>query len=130
MQPIAQNPSLINPSFQGIEDVPTNTIPFQYLGIPITGKKKTHAKCWKLIESIEKMFSRWKGRCLSYGGRIQLLNWNIARQLSYWTYGTIFRASIIKKVQKITYRFIWDRRKPGILWSQMVVHSSLRRRED
>lgn len=31
----------INPTSQGIHNIPIKAIPFQYLGIPIAGKKKT-----------------------------------------------------------------------------------------
>ena len=48
--------------------------PFQYLGLPMH-YRKLYNKDWKLIEErIEKKLSGWKGKHLSYGGRLVLIN--------------------------------------------------------
>ena len=50
------------------------TLPFTYLGIPIHHRKLTN-KEWKCIEDrFEKKLSCWKGKLLSYGGRLVLIN--------------------------------------------------------
>ena len=50
------------------------TLPFTYLGIPIHHRKLTN-KEWKCIEDrFEKRLSCWKGKLLSYGGRLVLIN--------------------------------------------------------
>src|SRR5512141_1681720 len=50
------------------------TFPFKYLGIPMHFRKLSN-KDWKLIEErIEKKFSSWKGKHLSVGGRLVLIN--------------------------------------------------------
>lgn len=36
----------------------------------------------------EKMLSSRSGRCLSYRGRFQLVNWTMAEKFSYWAQGT------------------------------------------
>jgi hypothetical protein len=48
--------------------------PFRYLGIPMHHKKITNAN-WKIIEEkFEKKLNCWKGKLLSYGGRLVLIN--------------------------------------------------------
>ena len=48
--------------------------PFRYLGLPMHYMKLNN-KGWKLIEEkIEKKLSGWKGKHLSYGGRLVLIN--------------------------------------------------------
>jgi hypothetical protein len=48
--------------------------PFRYLGIPMHHKKMSNAG-WKVIEeNFEKKLSSWKGKFLSYGGRLVLIN--------------------------------------------------------
>ena len=48
--------------------------PFRYLGIPMHYRKLNNND-WKLIEDrIEKRFSGWKGKLLSSGGRLVLIN--------------------------------------------------------
>ncbi|XP_073358207.1 uncharacterized protein [Aegilops tauschii subsp. strangulata] len=49
-------------------------LPFTYLGIPIHHRKLTNRE-WKCIEDrFEKKLSCWKGKLLSYGGRLILIN--------------------------------------------------------
>lgn len=60
-----ENENLIN--ILGFQE---RQLPVMYLGIPITGKKKTQGQCWKLIQPIEKLLVKWSGKCMSYGGRI------------------------------------------------------------
>jgi len=48
--------------------------PFRYLGLPMHVKKLRN-RDWKLIEDrIEKRLGNWKGKLLSYGGRLVELN--------------------------------------------------------
>jgi hypothetical protein len=48
--------------------------PFISLGIPMHHKKISNAD-WKIIkEKFEKKLSSWKGKLLSYGGRLVLIN--------------------------------------------------------
>jgi hypothetical protein len=47
--------------------------PFRYLGFPMHHKKISNVD-WKVIkEKIEKKLSSWKGKLLSYGGRMVLI---------------------------------------------------------
>ncbi|GKV07538.1 hypothetical protein SLEP1_g19298 [Rubroshorea leprosula] len=46
----------------------------RYLGVPIGGSIKSIALWKPLIDTFEKKLSQWKGRFLSFGGRITLLN--------------------------------------------------------
>jgi hypothetical protein len=48
--------------------------PFKYLGIPMHFRKLSNNE-WKMIEQrIEKKLSSWKGKYLSVGGRLVLIN--------------------------------------------------------
>ena len=50
------------------------SLPFSYLGIPIHHRRLTN-KEWKCIEDqFEKKLSCWKGKLMSYGGRLVLIN--------------------------------------------------------
>ena len=49
-------------------------LPFTYLGIPIHHRKRTNRE-WKCIEDrFEKKLSYWKGKLMSYGSRLILIN--------------------------------------------------------
>ena len=48
--------------------------PLTYLGIPLHHKRISN-KDWKIIEDrFERKLSTWKGKLLSYGGRLTLIN--------------------------------------------------------
>jgi hypothetical protein len=48
--------------------------PFRYLGIPMNHKKLSN-RDWKAVEErFQKKLSCWKGKLLSYGGRLVLIN--------------------------------------------------------
>ena len=50
------------------------SLPFTYLGIPIHHRKLTNRE-WKCIEDrFQKKLSCWKGKLMSYGGRLILIN--------------------------------------------------------
>jgi hypothetical protein len=52
----------------------SGSFPFKYLGIAMHYRKLTN-KDWKMVEErIEKMLSSWKGKYLSVGGRLVLIN--------------------------------------------------------
>jgi hypothetical protein len=49
-------------------------LPFRYLGIPMNHKRLNN-KDWKMVEDrFQKKLSSWKGKLLSYGGRLVLIN--------------------------------------------------------
>jgi hypothetical protein len=51
------------------------SLPFSYLGIPIYHRQLTN-KEWKCIEDrFEKKLSCWKGKLMSYGGRLILVDY-------------------------------------------------------
>jgi len=50
-------------------------LPFKYLGIPMHVRRLSN-KDWKVIEDrIEKKLSSWKGKLLSAGGRLVMINY-------------------------------------------------------
>lgn len=65
---------------------PVKNLPIIYLSPPISGEKKSY------------------NHCLSYGGRIQLVNWIIASKYNtYWAQGVTLSEFVISKVGKSTY---------------------------
>lgn len=94
------------PTLQNILGFTVGELHISYLSLPITGQKFFYNQCWKLIQPIENLLSRLRGKCLSYGGRIQLVNWIITGRYIYWAQGICI--SIYLGWEKIT-------------WSQMIL---------
>lgn len=56
---------------------------------------------------VSETLSMWKEGYLSYGERIQLVNWIFAGMFSYWINSTVL-LNFINKVRQTAYKFIWD----------------------
>ncbi|WVZ53969.1 hypothetical protein U9M48_004850 [Paspalum notatum var. saurae] len=82
--------------------------PFRYLGIPMHFRKLNN-KDWKMIEErIERKLSNWKGKMLSFGGRLVLLNSVLSSlpmvMLSFFE----IPRGVLKKIEYFRSRFFWQ----------------------
>ena len=50
------------------------TLPFRYLGVPLSSKRLSIAKCEQLDDKMTKRISSWQCKHLSYAARLQLIN--------------------------------------------------------
>ncbi|KAL4180541.1 hypothetical protein AMTRI_Chr13g125810 [Amborella trichopoda] len=84
------------------------TLPSSYLGLPLClGKPRKHL--WNhLIEKFTWKFASWKGRFLSFGGRITLIRATLASIPIY--YMSLFQIpiSVIRKLEKSMRDFLWS----------------------
>ncbi|GKV34399.1 hypothetical protein SLEP1_g42774 [Rubroshorea leprosula] len=60
------------------------SMPFKYLGIPIGGNPRRIAFWKPLLETFNKKLHTWKGRFLSLGGRITLINSVLSSLPVFW----------------------------------------------
>lgn len=54
---------------------------------------------------MEKVLTRLSEKCLSYGGRIQLVNWVIMGKYTYWSLGTILPTLKVNKEDSLLIHF-------------------------
>lgn len=66
-----------------ILDISAKQMPFDYLGISMTGKTLGIDDCMPLISSLETISHQWEGCGLSYAGRMQLVQWIFYGKLHY-----------------------------------------------
>lgn len=83
-------------------------MPITYLGIPISGRRPRRHDWECVILKVRKRLSTWKGRFLSLGGRLTLVNSVLSVLPTYWL--SIFRipAWVIKKIDQIRRDFLWS----------------------
>ncbi|WVZ96321.1 hypothetical protein U9M48_041976 [Paspalum notatum var. saurae] len=82
--------------------------PFRYLVLPMHFRKLNN-KEWKLIEDrIEKKLSNWKGKMLSYGGILVLLNSVISSLPMFMISFFEVLRGILKKIDYFGSRFFWQ----------------------
>ena len=82
--------------------------PLTYLGIPLHFKRISN-KDWKVIEDrFERKLSTWKGKMLSYGGRLTLIN-SVLSNLSVYMFCFFeIPKKVLKKLNFYRSRFFWE----------------------
>ncbi|GKV37224.1 hypothetical protein SLEP1_g45281 [Rubroshorea leprosula] len=82
-------------------------IPFNYLGIPIGGNHKRIAMWQPMVESFKKKLATWKGRHLSLGGRITLINSVLSSLPVFLMLVYLIPKGILYSIDKIRRSFLW-----------------------
>ncbi|GKV37145.1 hypothetical protein SLEP1_g45206 [Rubroshorea leprosula] len=84
--------------------------PFKYLGIPIGGCHRRVAMWQPLVDSVKRKLASWKGRHLSMGGRITLINSVLSSLPVFLMSVFIIPKGIIHSIDKIRKCFLWGGR--------------------
>jgi len=82
--------------------------PINYLGIPIHFKKHRNCDWGKIEEHFEKRLSRWKGKHLSIGGRLILINSVLSSLPMYMMSFFYVLKGVLKKLDYFRSRFFWQ----------------------
>ncbi|XP_030478100.1 uncharacterized protein LOC115695150 [Cannabis sativa] len=84
-------------------------LPFTYLGIPISSKKKkiSGKECELLAEKMTASIKSWSLRNLSFAGRITLINSVLIAIQAYWSQMIIMPKKILKNIEAICRAFLW-----------------------
>ncbi|KAJ0540263.1 putative RNA-directed DNA polymerase [Helianthus annuus] len=95
-----------------------NTMPFEegqlpvrYLGVPLISSRLSYKDCVRLVENMEKRISDWKSKCLSFGGRLQLIRLVLSSIHIYWAGVFILPKHIICQLESMMRRFLWAQGK-------------------
>ena len=106
------------------------SFPFKYLGIPMSHQKLTSKGRSQIEEKFQKKLSSWKGKLLSVGGRLVLIN-SVFSSLPMFML-SFFRIpkGVLKKLDYYRSRFFWqcdDHRKKYRLakWSVLCTPKSM-----
>jgi hypothetical protein len=83
------------------------TYPFKYLGIPMHHKKLSNND-WKIIEQrIKKKLSSWKGKHLSIGGHLVLINLVLTSLVMFMLSFFEVSRGVLEKIDYYRSRFYW-----------------------
>lgn len=83
------------------------TMPFRYLGVPLSSKKLTLAQYLALIEKITARMKCWSTSLLSYAGRLQLIKSVIFGLQTYWSQIIVLPKKLIKAIETACRTFLW-----------------------
>ncbi|GKU89448.1 hypothetical protein SLEP1_g3583 [Rubroshorea leprosula] len=82
-------------------------LPFKYLGIPIGGNNRRKAMWQPMIQAVERKLASWKGRYLSMGGRITLINSVLSSLPVFLMSAYVIPKGTLLSIDKIRRRFLW-----------------------
>ena len=82
--------------------------PINYLGIPVHYKKLRNSDWKKVEERLEKRLSSWKGKHLSIGGRLTLINSVLSSLPMYMMSFFSLPKGVLKKLDYFRSRFYWQ----------------------
>ncbi|XP_074315726.1 uncharacterized protein LOC141651935 [Silene latifolia] len=82
------------------------SLPFRYLGVPISSKKLTKNEGMKLIDKITARIRSWGARHLTYSGRLVLVNAVLSSLHSYWSSVFLIPNGILKKIDNICRNYL------------------------
>ncbi|CAN1132905.1 LINE-1 retrotransposable element ORF2 protein [Linum perenne] len=89
------------------------SLPVKYLGVPlITGSLKD-VDCKILVDKITDRIQSWRSNCLSYAGRVQLIESVLYSMCYYWMNVFLLPKKVIKAVQQICAKFLWGTTDSG-----------------
>ena len=94
--------------YMGLLGCNTGAFPMRYLGIPIHYKKMSNADWLKVQERFEKRLSSWKGKNLSTGGRLTLINSVLSSLAMYMMFFFEIPKGVLKKLDYFRSQFFWQ----------------------
>ncbi|XP_040956192.1 uncharacterized protein [Gossypium hirsutum] len=83
------------------------TLPVRYIGIPLVTRSLENGNCDSLEEKITKCIQSWASRCLSYAGRLQLIQFVLFSMQNVWCRIFLLPSKVVKKVNKLCSSFLW-----------------------
>lgn len=83
-------------------------LPITYLGISILGCRPQRQDWEGIILKVRKRLVSWKGRFLSLGVKLTLINLVLSALLTYWMSIFCLPAWVIKKIDQIRRDFLWS----------------------
>ena len=99
--------SSLKDDIRDISQFALGTLPFSYLGVPLSSKRLSIIECEQLADKMTKRMSSWKSKHLSYAARLQLINSVLIGITSYWCQIFILPKRIINIVNSIRRSFFW-----------------------
>ncbi|XP_074297547.1 uncharacterized protein LOC141628284 [Silene latifolia] len=99
------------------------SLPFKYLGVPISSKKLTKAEGQKLTDRIVARIRGWGTQHLTYAGRLTLVNSVLNTLHSYWASIFLIPNGILNKINNLCRNFLWKgsseyKGAPNVNWDQ------------
>ncbi|XP_060212233.1 uncharacterized protein LOC132639857 [Lycium barbarum] len=106
------------------------TLPFKYLGVPLSTQKISLIQWQPLLSRITARISSWTARKLSYAGRIQLIKSVLFGIQAFWAQLFIFPAKVLKLLEAHYRSYLWSgsgtiTKKALVAWERVCMPKSV-----
>ncbi|XP_074288921.1 uncharacterized protein LOC141614066 [Silene latifolia] len=105
------------------------TLPFRYLGVPITAGRMNKKDSLALIDKVVERIRGFGNRKLSYARRLVLIQSVLTSLYTYWANIFLIPKGVLKAVDNICRNFLWDGnteclRVPPVAWEKICFPKS------
>lgn len=87
------------------------SLPFRYLGVPLSAKKLSVAQCQPLLNKMLAKVNHWIAKFLSYAERLQLIKSVMIVIQSFWSQIFPLPKTIILKIETIIFSYVHEKMK-------------------
>lgn len=92
-------------NFMNVEE---GSLPFSYLGVPLTSTKPKVSDFRSLIHHITRRITSWTSRFLSFAGRLELIQSVIYSVQNFWSSIFILPKAVLHEIESICMRYLWS----------------------
>ncbi|KAJ0725657.1 putative RNA-directed DNA polymerase [Helianthus annuus] len=103
----ANVPNSVKHQIRSIMPFEEGQLPVRYLGVPLISSRLSYKDCIRLVENMERRITDWKSKCLSFGGRLQLIRSVLSSMHIYWAGVFTLPKRIICELESMMRRFLW-----------------------
>ncbi|KAF3782671.1 putative ribonuclease H protein [Nymphaea thermarum] len=84
------------------------SLPSDYLGLPLFLGNLTEDLCLPLLTKVEKRLAGWKAQMLSYAGRLCLIRYVLMTLPYYWMMAFRLPKVVLKRIEQACIKFLWN----------------------
>lgn len=102
-------------------EIPEDTLPTKYLGLPLSINYIKARDCSCLLEKCSGKMEGWVSKTLSFAGRVRLVKSVIHSYLTCWLQSYKLPASTTVALEKLMANFIWKYKMHACSWDSLCI---------
>ncbi|XP_074291945.1 uncharacterized protein LOC141618761 [Silene latifolia] len=119
-------PSGLKKEILSVSGIKEGSLPFKYLGVPITAGRLKKSDCGVLIDKIVERIRCLGAKKLSFAGRLVLVKSMLSTMFNYWASLFVLPKGVINRVDAICKNFLWEgstehNKAPLLAWHKVCV---------
>ncbi|KAL8463730.1 hypothetical protein ACS0TY_034404 [Phlomoides rotata] len=108
-------------AIMSLVNYPTGTLPVKYLGIPLAAQRLNVVHYAPLVDRIASYINAWTANCLSYAGRLQLIQSVVQGVECFWLQCFPLPSAIISRIYSLCRLLLWGKKRPPVSWSSVCL---------